>query len=138
MGSSENPFAQSAPDTCAKTVLITGAGGFIGHHIVREFVQHHWTVYALVHRRIPSAWSAEKQIHLIHGDLLDPAINTKILAQMPARPSIVVHAAGLASDVGPEHLFRELNFATVPRMASLAQHKLVYISSSDVYGIKDF
>lgn len=24
----------------ANTVLITGAGGFIGHHIVREFAKH--------------------------------------------------------------------------------------------------
>ena len=34
-------------------VLVTGAGGFIGGHIVRRFAAEGWKVSGLVHRRQP-------------------------------------------------------------------------------------
>ncbi len=121
-----------------KTVLITGAGGFIGHHIVNRFVEYGWKVYALVHRSLPDDMAAWEHVTRVHGDLLDPEIVNKVAGQMGERPSVVVHVAGLACDTGPDRLYRRLNYETVKEFARLPLDKLVYISSTDVYGIKDF
>ena len=37
----------------SKTVLVTGAGGFIGLNTVKEFSQNGWRVLALVRKNIP-------------------------------------------------------------------------------------
>lgn len=122
----------------SNTVLITGAGGFIGHHIVREFAKHNWTVYALIHRQLPPELDRFPNVHIIKGSITDKDILTKITTVIGQRPEVVVHAAGLASDVGPDCLYKALNFESVKTFAGLPTHKFVYISSSDVYGIKDF
>lgn len=55
------------------TALVTGATGFIGHHVARDLLEHGWTVRALIRpasmgdRRWPAG--AEP----IAGELLDPA-----------------------------------------------------------------
>ncbi len=122
----------------ANTVLITGAGGFIGHHIVREFAKHHWTVYALIHRQLPEELKQLPNVHIIKGSVTAPDIITQITTAMGGRPEIVVHAAGLAADVGADRIYKALNFESVKTFAALPTRKLVYLSSSDVYGIKDF
>lgn len=122
----------------SNTVLITGAGGFIGHHIVREFANHHWTVYALIHRQLPEEFKQLSNVHIIKGSVTAPDIINQITTAMGGRPEVVVHAAGLAADVGPDHIYKVLNFESVKTFSTLPTRKLVYLSSSDVYGIKDF
>lgn len=120
------------------TVLITGAGGFIGHHIVREFVKHHWTVYALIHRQLPEELKQLPNVHIIKGSVTSQDIISQITTAMGGRPEVVVHAAGLAADVGPDRIYKAINFETVKTFSALPSCKFVYLSSSDVYGIKDF
>ncbi len=122
----------------SNTVLITGAGGFIGHHIVREFAKHNWTVYALIHRQLPEELNHLPNVHIIKGSVTDGDILSKITPIIGQRPEVVVHAAGLAADVGADRIYKALNFESVKTFAALPTRKLVYISSSDVYGIKDF
>ena len=122
----------------SNTVLITGAGGFIGHHIVRVFAKHHWTVYALIHRQLPEELHQLPNVHIIKGSVLAPDIISQITSAIGGRPEVVVHAAGLAADVGPDRIYKALNFESVKTFSALPTRKLVYLSSSDVYGIKDF
>ena len=122
----------------SKIVLITGAGGFIGHHIVREFAKHQWTVYALIHRQLPEEFKQLPNVHIIRGSIMSPDIISQITTAIGGRPEVVVHAAGLASDVGADRIYKALNFESVKTFSALPTCKLVYISSSDVYGIKDF
>ena len=122
----------------SNTVLVTGAGGFIGHHIVREFAKHQWTVYALIHRQLPEELKQLPNVHIIKGSVTDPDIISQVTAAMGGRPDVVVHAAGLAADVGADRIYKALNFESVKTFAALPTRKFVYISSSDVYGIKDF
>ena len=122
----------------SNTVLITGAGGFIGHHIVREFAKHQWTVYALIHRQLPEEFKQLPNVHIIPGSVTSPDIISQITTVMGGRPEVVVHAAGLAADVGPDRIYKALNFDSVKTFSALPTRKLVYLSSSDVYGIKDF
>ena len=88
----------------------------------------------LVHRRQPKdpAPGAE----YLAGDMSD---SSGLRRQVEAiAPDVIVHAAALASDVGPDSLFRKLNYEPVVTLAPLAKRKFVFISTADVYGIRDF
>lgn len=125
-------------ESSRKTVLVTGAGGFIGHHIVNEFVARGWRVFALVRRSLPDDLSSWEQVTRITGDLAQPGFAQAALRDMGLRPDVVVHAAGLASDTGPDRLYRRINYEAVTELAGLPGEKFIFISSTDVYGIKDF
>ncbi len=118
----------------AKTILVTGAGGFIGRHIVNIFAEHGWTIYAFVHRNLPKEFENFENIKIIKGDISDP----NILDKITIRPEVIVHAAGLASDVGADEIYRKLNFESTKTFAKIPHKKFIFISSTDVYGIKDF
>lgn len=113
-----------------KTVLVTGAAGFIGLNIVKAYASRNWNVYALVHKNIPDELRDMRNVQIIQGDV------TETMPQ--ADVDIVVHAAGLASDIGKDEVFRKINFEPVKLLSRLPKDKFIYISSSDVYGIKDF
>lgn len=120
--------------TLAGHVLVTGAGGFVGGHIARRFAAGRWRVTGLVHRQQPA--DPVPGATYVTGDITDATALRKQVAAL--KPDVIVHAAALASDVGPERLFRRLNFESVTVLAPLAKRKFVFISTSDIYGIRDF
>ena len=115
-------------------VLVTGAGGFIGGHIARRFAAAGWRVTGLVHRRRPK--EPVQGAEYVEGDISDVAALGRLVESIA--PDVIVHAAALASDVGPDSIFRKLNYESVVTLAPLAKRKFVFISSADVYGIRDF
>jgi nucleoside-diphosphate-sugar epimerase len=130
------------------TVLVTGAAGFIGGHIVKTFVQEGWHVIALVHRQsspLLAALAATGQITLLPGDTTNgPELSGKLkplLAQRGKTLSVIVHCAGRASDVGRDREFRRTNYEATQAMVRLAQEfavdRFVFISTTDVYGMRD-
>lgn len=117
-----------------KTVLVTGAAGFIGLNVVKMYSEYGWRVLALVHHKIPNELYNINNVEVIHGDVTDRGF----MAQFKDKVDVIAHVAGLAKDIGPERTFRKLNFESVTNLANLPKEKFVYVSSSDVYGIKDF
>jgi len=117
-----------------KTVLVTGAGGFIGLNVVKMYSGYGWRVLALVHHKVPNELYNINNVEIIFGDVTDK----EFMYRFKDKVDVIAHVAGLAKDIGPEKLFKKLNFESVTNLANLPKEKFVYVSSSDVYGIKDF
>lgn len=117
-----------------KTVLVTGAGGFIGLNVVKMYSKYGWRVLALVHNRIPNELYNINNVEVIKGDVT----NKEFMSQFKSKVNVVAHVAGLAKDIGEDSTFRKLNFEPIKYLSELPTDKIVYVSSSDVYGIKDF
>lgn len=129
-----------------KTALITGAGGFIGGAVVREFVAKGWHTTAVVHRHVPDALhrlADQDAVRLRRADLGDKhAVAGLFTAGDGDRPpDVVVHCAGRASDTGWHRAFRRANFDAVRHLAqAVLEHeadRFVFISTTDVYGLRD-
>ena len=125
-----------------KSVLITGAGGFIGSNIVKEFLNGDFIIYALCHNFVPDEFKDNKKIKIFKCDVTnDLEVNKikEILKKDNLKTfNYIIHVAGLASDVGKDSKFRKLNYESVKNITLLPFETLIYISSTDVYGIKDF
>lgn len=83
-----------------KTIVITGADGFIGSHLVRRLVKEHFTVHALV---LPNS-SHTYRIQGIEGVFVHSVFlhNWKdFIGQLPQKPEAVIHLAW--KGVSPEH-----------------------------------
>ncbi|HNW44942.1 MAG TPA: NAD(P)-dependent oxidoreductase, partial [Elusimicrobiales bacterium] len=130
-----------------KKVFITGAAGFIGGYVVKEFVGQGWHVIAMVHRNNSpelEALARSGSVTILRGDAAD--LNSLQKAALAAAeggaPEAVVHCAGRASDVGRDIEFRRANFEPVKNLTELALElnlgRLVFISTTDVYGMRDF
>lgn len=119
----------------SKTVLITGAAGFIGLNIVKSFLNKGFSVCAMVHENFP------EELRTLGAKVINADITSKksvLWALGDFKPQILVHAAGISSDIGCDDLFRKINFEPIKYLAKIPTEKFIYISSTDVYGIKDF
>jgi len=119
-------------------VLVTGAAGFVGGACAREFLRRGWQVVALVHRREPEGLPGAMIVRAAVDDA--QAVRDAIKAAGPL--AAIVNCAGRASDVGPAALFRASNYQGVANiisaMANAPVGRLVHISTTDVYGLRDF
>ena len=88
-----------------KTVLVTGAGGFIGLNVVKEYAKHNWKILAIVHNKIPHELYEINNIEIIKGDVT----NKDFMMQFAQSVDVVAHIAGLAADIGCDSKFRKLN-----------------------------
>ena len=128
--------------------VVTGAAGFIGRACVKEFLSRGWGVTALVHNKVPGDLAeleragqiSLRRVRLEDYGSLIPLLREARKIRGNAELS-VVHCAGLASDTGRERRFRiaNLDFAVnVARCLGELPGRLVFISTTDVYGLKDF
>ena len=124
-------YAQSAP------VLVTGASGFLGREVVRQFSEAGVTVKALA-RAWPSEPTMSSHVERHVGDITDP----ESIAAAVAGTRTIVHCAGLAHQFGKTsthaEAFQRVNVQgteTVARLAAKAGvAHLVLVSSVSVYG----
>jgi UDP-glucose 4-epimerase len=88
--------------------LVTGAGGFIGRHLVARLLQNGYSVRALVHKsRPPAEWPANVEVAI--GDVRD----AQAMKEVAAGCEIVYHLAGKAHALtevrGDEDTYRAIN-----------------------------
>ena len=88
--------------------LVTGAGGFIGRHLVARLLQNGYSVRALVHKsRPPAEWPASVEVAI--GDVRD----AQAMKEVAAGCEIVYHLAGKAHALtevrGDEDAYRAIN-----------------------------
>ena len=121
-----------------ETILLTGAGGYVGSNAAEYFVRKGFRVIGTVHHRVADRLrTSGAEIRSV--DLTD----AHAVASLVDEPiDYVVHIAARASDVGPDALFRAANYDAVRHLAGLAMERgvrrFVYLSTSDVYGLRDF
>jgi len=109
-------------------VLVTGATGFIGSHLVEELVWHGYEVVALVRTSSNLRWLKGKKVEFIYGDLMEgediPHLNGF---------SYVFHLAGVTKALHKRDFYR-INYGGTEKLIAEVNRaggikRFVYLSS---------
>ena len=115
-------------------VLITGASGFIGSHLVKVFSKQH-RVTAFLRPTSNPRFIDRYRPRIVRGELADP----DALAGALAGQDLVVHAAALAADWGDYREFHRANvegsLAVLEALPSGA--RMIHLSTNAVLGEED-
>ncbi|MDW8325778.1 MAG: NAD-dependent epimerase/dehydratase family protein [Anaerolineales bacterium] len=115
-------------------VFVTGATGFLGHHLVPQLLAEGFRVRALVRETSDTHHLAHPNVELVIGDVLDPAK----VQQAVAGCRYGVHAAGLFRFWGRQEDFERVNVQGTAHVVEAARRfeveKLIHISTIAVVG----
>lgn len=125
-----------------RTVLVTGAGGFAGSHLVEELLDQGNRVVALVSTkaRLTNLERLLSKIVVEPADLLDGPILRKILEIH--QPSCIYHLAAVSTKFETEgefwNPFQSITKGTLNLLHSWRESgvtaRMLYVSSAEVYG----
>jgi len=121
-----------------KQVLITGATGFVGAHLVNACLDKGWKVRALVLPGDPGAAVLQHRgVEVVPGDIRDKEkVNTSCTGI-----DVIFHAAAVVTDWAPRQLFDEVTVGGTRNICEAALDKgvkrLVKISTNDVFGLDE-
>ncbi|MBS5613960.1 MAG: NAD-dependent epimerase/dehydratase family protein, partial [Prevotella buccalis] len=86
------------------SILITGASGFVGSHLVDEALQRGMEVWAAVRPSSSRRYLQDERIHFIE---LDFSSEERLVQQLEGHAfDYVVHAAGVTKCVHPDDFHR--------------------------------
>jgi nucleoside-diphosphate-sugar epimerase len=110
-------------------ILVTGATGFVGGHLVDALLKRGDDVVCLTRSSADLSWLNRQPVEQIHGDLRD----TRVLQSAVEKVDVVYHVAGLIRALTAAD-FMETNAAGTQRLAEVcAKQKnppvFVYVSS---------
>ncbi len=116
------------------TVLVTGASGFIGSHLVSRCLLEKYKVKVLVRKGNPAIDRFRKQgIEVIEGDIR----NFEDVRRAVSGCNIVFHAAALTSDWGTMKDFNDINIGGTRNICEAVleckTERLVYVSSFESF-----
>jgi dTDP-glucose 4,6-dehydratase len=138
---------QKAPDIDGRTVLVTGAGGFIGSHVAELFVRSGARTRVLVHYRSDGSrgWldrsGLAAEMEVVAGDVRDPSFVDRAVRGA----DVVVHMAALIgipysyhapSSYVATNVLGTLNVLEACRQAGV--ERIVHTSTSEVYGTAQY
>ncbi|GAB4000800.1 NAD-dependent epimerase/dehydratase family protein [Spirosoma daeguense] len=119
-----------------RTVLLTGASGFLGSHLTRELLVRRYRVKVLIRHQQLCPTLAGLPVEHCEGDVLD----TQSLKKAVAGCDAVVHAAALAQ-VNPARnpVVWAVNYTGTQNMIEVAQkasvQRFVYVGTANVFGV---
>jgi UDP-glucose 4-epimerase len=121
-----------------KSVLVTGAHGFIGRHVAKFYSQQGWHVTGIGH----GEWRKNELSDWGIKDWFSADVSIKNLLDFKSSPDVVVHTAGGSSvPFSLQHPYADFNktvISTIEILEFLRLHKpdakLVYLSTAGVYG----
>ena len=130
-----------------KKILVTGAGGFIGSHLVEKLVQKGYKVKGLVHYNSNNSWGwledskYKDSMEVISGDIRDSDIVRHAMRDVDT----VFHLAALIgipySYVSPE-AYVETNIKGSLNILQAAKDfgvkRVIHTSTSEIYGTAEF
>lgn len=126
-----------------KVVLVTGAGGFIGSHLVEMLLAKGAHVRALVHYNSRNSWGWLEALERLHdidvvtGDVRDPHVCQRLVKGVDIVFNLAALIAIPYSYLAPEsYVDTNVNGALHICQAALEQQvrKVIQISTSEVYG----
>lgn len=121
-----------------KTILITGANGFVGKNLSKHFAENDWHIVALDSEKSISL-PLSKNIKYINVDITDNYSIDKIFSQSD-HIDVVVHTAAISDHFPniPWETYYKVNVEGSKNIATAAMKwkvkYFVYLSSSSVYG----
>lgn len=118
-----------------KTVLVTGATGFLGHRTVVYLLNNtNFNIVAAARTRRTERMMMHERLTYFFGDLEDEIYVDRLFSKSP---SALVNCASLSAPWGPEAAFISANVHTQSLLIDRAQkHRLkrfIYISSPSIY-----
>jgi nucleoside-diphosphate-sugar epimerase len=126
-------------------VLVTGATGFIGYHLIPELVQQNYKVYALERYMTGRYIQGKNQVDTLYADLNDHATIQKLIRTL--QPEYVIHLAAISPVAySYEHPFEvmETNFNASMNLAEACHRynpelvQFLAAGTSEEYGIQHF
>lgn len=118
-------------------ILITGASGFLGYHLIQAALHQGFEVYAAVRKNSPIEHLNKLPIHFVHLNYEDPLSIRQQLVDLQIHS--VVHSAGITKAVKQEE-YNHVNAQLSINLAKAVQEgvptfkKLVFISSLAAVG----
>jgi nucleoside-diphosphate-sugar epimerase len=124
--------------TDADLLLVTGATGLVGGHVVEEACRRGLRVRALARPSADATLLRECGVEIIPGDMTD----TLALRRASEGATMLVHAAAKVGDWGPVESYRDVNVRGLENLLAAAREagslrKMVHVSSLGVYPARD-
>jgi nucleoside-diphosphate-sugar epimerase len=120
--------------TTGRRVLVTGATGLLGSHLVERLIAQGFTVRALVRPSSRTAFLDELGVDVRRGDLTDPVSCERALDKV----ALVFHCAAKVGDWGGWKAFQLGCIDATQTLADASSRagvdRFVHISSTSAYG----
>jgi len=121
-----------------KKILVTGASGFIGSHVVKANLAKGNRVKALVLPGDPAEHLLRQDgVEVVIGNMCDLEAVKKAASGI----DVIFHCAAVVTDWAPKKLFRDVTVGGAEHICRAALEadvtRLVYISTCDVFGIDE-
>jgi len=115
-------------------VLVTGATGFVGSHLIKRLMADGYGVRALV-RKGRQIGGLDSRVEVVYGDIRDPLSLDGAVRGI----DMVYHTAALVREAGvPDHLFYEVNVMGTRHLLEISHRygirRFIHISTCGVHG----